>query len=95
MHQDSPSRVIVGNFHGPTFEMPPVPQATHRPPVDVNAYFSGNETFALHLGQPGNGLSVDVWTTEEGIVAVIKACVATLDRARLERRKAAIEASES
>lgn len=87
--------VVVGNFHGPTFVMPPSPQTPERPATRVNAYFSGNESFALHLGEPGRGLSVDVWTTEEGLVAVIKACQATLDRARLEKRQAALDAASA
>lgn len=73
------------SFHGPER---PVAHAAwmhqDEPVATVQVYHDGEESFCFHL-KPCRGFDVSVWTTEEGLQAIIGTCGAALARARIAR----------
>lgn len=75
------------NWHGRERSMPSPSWRRFPAPVGVVAYFNGDEDFNLKFS--GGGAEFSVWTTSEGLEAVIASCQAALVRARIQRESVA------
>lgn len=76
------------NWHGVERSMPQQSWRSGSAPVGVVVYFNGDEDFNLKFS-PSGGAEFSVWTTDEGLEAVIASCQAALVRARIQREAAA------
>jgi hypothetical protein len=83
-----PPQMADQHWFGLHRQMPPQAWATSYPPASVNVYFDGDATFNVHFS-PAGGAEFTIWTTAEGLEAVIASCHAALVRARIQQEATA------
>ncbi len=78
------------NWHGAKRQIADGPwvRAGRGQTTGVSVYFSGDEAFHVRISPPG-GAEFALWTSAEGVEAIVASCSAALVRARIQTEAAA------